>query len=484
MRRGRLPEAVIGFWELEARFDLETSAELCRQLSNMLLRDKSVEEGFAFLDRWRGRRAGEIHGTELEIRVAAREVVSYAYYGSTLQAEELLESYRGKFAGRRGAWFLDWAESLLHSERHEHEKAASLMRRALQGAEEGAAATDRFSLAVQLAEFLVVLNRMEEGRPALDRARELAEETGRPEHLRYVHNSLGLYHLGLEEYGRAEEHFRRSLRIAREEGAWREPTAARNNLALALFQQGEYGRMEPVVAEIERACANSERLADVLSERNLLALIHTGCGNLEAARRHLEESLPVARETGARRMEGLLLDKRGRLRNLMGDGEGAREDHRAARAAFEEIGQPDRAELLRLREIETEPGSGAEHLDAALARFRGPGFGQERILALRLRALRRRRAGDRDGAAADLREAFETARRIGNPEGLWPLHAEAAELALSAGDGKGARRELGRALEILRRLAGSFSDAEAGRLYLARPDRRACLDRLSALAES
>ena len=109
--------------------------------------------------------------------------------------------------------------------------------------------------------------------------------------------------------------------------------------------------------------------------------------------------------------------------------------------------------------------------------------GERRLLprAWQLEARRLRRAGLSTMPAPALEEAFRIAGTLVSPEHRWPLHVEAAELALAAGERGAARAELERAVEILHDLSLQFIEAAVRERFLARPDRRAVRTRLRAL---
>ncbi|MDP7021458.1 MAG: protein kinase [Candidatus Krumholzibacteria bacterium] len=475
--RGNPEEARQAFWHCEAALDLESSAEILRRLLDRFFNEKSLEEGFAILEQWKQRREKEIEGSRLEIRVAAREVVSWGKFGSPALGRERLSELREQFSGREGLWFLDWAESLLDSEQLDYAAACDTMSRALKSAEGEADPGDLFSLRIHRAELLIVQNRFEEGLEELEIARRIAVEVHRPEFLRYVSNSLGLFHLGREDFVLAEEQFRLSLRRAREAGLWREPTAARNNRVLSLLYQGDYGRLLPALQELERHCQMSERLSDVLAERKLLVLSFLETGELDRANHYIEEGLAVARETGSLSMEGYFLFRRGRLWQLLGEKDRAQESLREALRIMESR-SPDKGFLLRvhLGELDLSESPGIEELREGMAEL---GSGGRRLHLPRAGALMARKLhgeGRRDESRKVLQQAREDAEILGNPEWTWPLHLCDAELSLADGDRVTSLQQRGLAIEILRDLSRSFPDDASRQSYLSRPDRLACLE--------
>jgi hypothetical protein len=111
--------------------------------------------------------------------------------------------------------------------------------------------------------------------------------------------------------------------------------------------------------------------------------------------------------------------------------------------------------------------------------------GERRLLprAWQLEARRLRLAGSHEQAALALAEAFRIAATLVSPEHRWPLHMEAADLALATGDRPAARNHLVHAVEVLHDFSLQFPDQAVRERFLARPDRRAVLERLKSLGD-
>ena len=115
-------------------------------------------------------------------------------------------------------------------------------------------------------------------------------------------------------------------------------------------------------------------------------------------------------------------------------------------------GEPERALALTSEEMEDARRYTAPKLEA-------------RALELRGRALV---AMDRrDEAERDLRGALEVGSRIGYPPVLWRAHSLLSELARRSGDGASVERHAAEARTLVENLAGSLSEAELRREFLA-----------------
>jgi hypothetical protein len=224
-------------------------------------------------------------------------------------------------------------------------------------------------------------------------------------------------------------------------------------------------------------------LLDALAVQDELAEIYLLFGNLDAAMGMVDACLGVAVEVDRRWSIGVFLGLRGRLRALSGDGDAAVEDFREAldhlRAAH---AQRDRNQY-ELELIDLAPDSDPDGERVAAVIEHEAAVGERRLLprAWRLEARRLRLAGAIQEAALALEEAFRVAGTLDSPEHRWPLHLEAAELALAAGEAEAARKDLQRAVEILRDLSLQFPPGPARARFLARADRRRVLDRLRSL---
>jgi len=480
LRARRLPDAVDVYWRCEARLHLPVSAELSRRLFNELMESVSLDVGFAFLERWREARAAEIEGGALELRAAARECLSFGRFGSVEEGLRRAADYRGRFAGREGLWLLDWAEGLIHAERGDRHAATASMVLALERIGPSASEGDRFSLNIRIAGFHFLLDDVDGGWPYLEEARRIAVASGSDTLTEYLEGGLALHAMHRGEPGEAERHYRRALRMARERGAWRDPDNLVGNLAMAIYDQGEYGRLLPVFEELRRAAESADSLRVAMQSRNQLALMLTALGDLEGAELRLDELASLAEESGSRKLLGKSLMKRALIRGIQGRGPEALGLYREARdRSGEVLGDAERHSIaLALIELEQPYHAEApDPLDDILAWAVGHRRVAMEAWVHRLRSRLLRRAGRVDASEAALEAAFAAASRSTNPELLWPLYEEHARQRLEEGRVEEARASLAEGVEQLRLLASKLPDERLRRRFLARPD-RAALPRL------
>jgi tetratricopeptide (TPR) repeat protein len=194
--------------------------------------------------------------------------------------------------------------------------------------------------------------------------------------------------------------------------------------------------------EVHRAIGSRRGLATVL---NNIGVVNMARGDLSMALQRFEEALRIRREMGDRDRMGLALANLAEARGLAGDGEA---DH-----LFEEA-------LGAYRELNDSSGVAG---------------------VLACRAAHRRRRGDLDGAADDLRLALSTESRSTRVRAQ--AHLEMAELLSVRGDTEASRL----AAENGRRLAAEAGDRIAtgqglrllGRLRRLAGDSKGALDCLS-----
>jgi len=484
LRGGRLPEAVEAFWHCEPALDLSCSGELSRRLFTELMRSLGLDEGYEFLESWKRARAGQIQNGELEIRIAARECMSFGMFGDLDEALRRLELCRRRFSGRPGLWFLDWAEGLIHGDRRDHAAAASSMARALEKIPEDADLGDRFSLNIQTANQCFLVQDLERGRGYLDLAREIA---ARPEARglgRYLESGLGLYCKVKGDLDAAEKHYRRALRMASEEGLWREPAVLRGNLAGLLLDMGEYGRLLPLLRQIERHVEVGESIRDAIQERGLLASIYLDLGLLGRAESMIEELRALAAESDSAKATALAFMRRVRLRRLRGEFTEAGADLDSLTALKETMSPMGRVDLdLEILRSGREAAGSIDAAGRIIELCVRRGWIVQRGWARILRSRLLRFEGDRERSELDLREAGEDARSSRNPELRTALHSEWSVFHETAGDSRSAKFELGRAIEGLHALSGKIDDVEIRSCFLRRPDRVLLLERFRALAD-
>ena len=137
---------------------------------------------------------------------------------------------------------------------------------------------------------------------------------------------------------------------------------------------------------------------------------------------------------------------------------------------------------LHLVDIRPDPLNDGERLASVIEYAMEVGNPGYLPLAWCLECRRLRLLGDCDNAALALEQAFLATEKVENVDEHWPIHQEAAELALAAGEMEAARAELRRAMEINRDLSLHFPEGMERERFLARPDRAAVLARLREIS--
>ncbi len=488
LRKGELPGALASFWNCEVELSLATSAELNRRFFHSLQDEISVEEGFAFLERWREVRGNELEGSELEIRILAREVISHGQFGSFDTAMELIDEARIRFAGRDGLFLLDWAEAEVHGERGDRKAVVAALKRAYESVPGEAPVRDRFSLCVQLASHGLNSDDPEQGRPYLERSAALAAESGDPELDSYLTVRRAAYE---KKMGNTQEEIRLrllALRQIREAGLWRIPMLNLTNPLYALLRLADYPRLMPLHQEIERHVEVADQVLSAMLGRIALARVRLELGDFDACLGHINENLELADELGSRSILIRSLLTRGYLYRLFDMPTEAMADfQRVERDLLEDIISNDfvdlRLEILQLgdpdRAGDFEVEMELESILRATEAWKADVHHMEaRIAQVVLRRLR----GDFESAGSALADALDRIDPELYPTKRWPLYLEQCHLLVAQGDQSGARRAAGRALEILEGLSRRFSDPDLGSRYLARPDRAAALEMYRSLA--
>ncbi len=484
LRDGEIEESEELFWRIEPDLNLETSGELNRQLLYPMLEEGKIKEGFRFLDEWRRRRGPEIEGSELEIRVAAREITALAKYGDPESAKNLASEFLDRFSGRRGLWIIYMALANLSSEKADFGEALRFSRLALEGIQEEGGSLDlEVGTLIYVADSIILAadtKSFPEISHDLDEAISKAEELNDPLLIERSISSKALWGIHRGDVAEAEELLHRAIRSAEQSGDLKRSPFFRINLAVAIYYQGDYRRLLPLVAELSAGLDEFDSLNRILYTKNILALFLIAFGRLDEARRHVEEALPIAVETGATKNEGYLLLKRAFLHHYCGETGEALADLEAARENFAAAKAEDEVWRCRLWRIELAPepacdGDGLAELIESFERIEKPRY---LPFTWRLLARHSRIAGDRVLAERALNAGLEVAGRLGNPEYLWPLHVEEAELAAVKKDRAAERDRLGRAVEILRDLSQHLPPGEERDRFLARSDRAAVLARL------
>lgn len=487
VRTDQLSAAIERFWAIDETLEVATSAALNRFLVYQLSDAGRVQEARAFLTRWRGLRDQEIKGTPIEIQIAARELNLLGTYGANAEARELAARYQRQFAGREGAWILNIALASLAEDRGDRAEALRQSEAALSQLRPG---PDNAQLELDLLVYMAttIVSASDCSRwPLLEgmlkRAADLASVLDIPTISHRLEAAIALRAVYRGDLTEAKNQTERLKLSAARTGELKRALYIVTNLAIIARESGDFAELRRCCSELERLIEGQESVRQHLSFRVEVAALELGTGDLEAAEQTIGLSLSATADTELHLFRGIFLGLSGRLRSLDGRGLEAAADYRAAIGAF------DSAYALRYRNeyqlelIAVDPTADPDGSLIAAVIDHEQAVGERRLLprAWQLEARRLRQAGAIREAALALAEAFRVAETLPSPEHRWPLHLEAAELALAAGEQDAARADLERAVAILHDFSLQFPDPAVRERFLARPDRRAVLERLRAL---
>jgi len=485
LRGNDLDGAARRFWEMEGGLDIETGDEFCRRLTHQFLSRGQVEEGLIFLRRWRDENGELIAGRVEEIKLIAREAIAMAKWGNPDEALQLAERYRKELAGRKGLWILDTALASIASEQFDYSQSATYSQSALKGVEREKGNNKlRIQLLTNLGEMYLLSGHVDKADEYLNEAYRRAVESSSPLLVQRALSALAVAGIQGGDFAGAEDHLRTAIKSAKESGEWGRSSNLRVNLALAVFYQGDYKRLCIILEDLRDWTRKNEGLHEILYPRNVMAMILVDFGDLDQAEAIVEETLPIAEETGSAKVAGYLLLRRTAIHQHRGRTDDALADLDAAESRFVATRSEDEAARCRLLRIELAPDHAADGdaIAAAVALYERIGKPQFLPLAWRLEARRLRALGDMNAARNALAEGRAVAERIGSPEDLWRIHLEAAEIALVEDRSEEGRHELVRAVDILRDLSLHFPAGPERDRFLERRDRRAALERLRAFS--
>ncbi|MCB9514210.1 MAG: hypothetical protein H6694_07860 [Candidatus Latescibacteria bacterium] len=423
----------------------------------------------------------------VEIQMAAREVSVLAAYGAFEEARSRVETYERRFAGREGRWVLHMAQANLEEALGNRRQRILQSEMALSGLiAEGGPARMQLDLQLSIAGAIILCSDAEQWARVpelLDRSKQLASEEeilGLQQKTEVLHAHLALFR---GDFAVARKHFLQAKRDAERSGELSRAQFIEGGLAIVHKETGMSYAALQALEDFGKKYGGAEGLRNTLTSQDELADVCILVGDLERAAAIIEAGLPAAEETGRGFSIGIFRGLRGRLRHLLGDPAAAAPDLRAA------VEQLQAAHALRDRNqylLELIDADSMEDRDGARVAAiieHEEAVSERRLLpkAWLLESRRLRRAGAVRDAALALQQAFEVAATLENPEHRWPLHLEAAELALEAGAVEAAREDLERALDILRDLSLQYPAGPLRERFLARPDRRLVLVRLRAL---
>ena len=487
VRSNALQEAVERYWSIDESLSVGANATLNRLLVYQLTDSGRVHEAQAFLKRWRERHSAQVAGTPIEIQIAARELNVLGTYGAQGEALELARDYQQRYSGRSGAWVLQMALANLAHDRGDGREAIIHAESALEGllAERGSERMELDLTSYLAGAILHASDRVRWDRLArlLERAEELA---ARCEVLSISHRIAAIRGQRLRYRGDSRESTDCLIRVQREaarSGELRRAPFIERGLFIAARDRGEYQKLLLDLPGVEAIVQETEGIREILSYREDIVQLRLAVGDLAAGAQEVEALLAAARELGSPLYIGLFRGLRGACLVLRGEAHGSLDDLRDSIAHLEAAHALRDRNQYQLELIAVDPAADPDGALIAAVIDHEDAVGERRLLprAWQLEARRLRRAGAIHDAALALEEAFRIAGTLVSPEHRWPLHVEAAELALAAGERGAARAELERAVEILHDLSLQFIEAAVRERFLARPDRRAVLTRLRAL---
>jgi len=487
VRTNALGEAVARYWSVDTELDVPANAALNRLLFYQLTDSGRIREAREFLSRWRARHGDEVAGTPTEIQIAARELNILGTYGAQDEAIALAENYEVRFRAREGAWVLHMALANLAHDRGDSLEAIVQAELALKGLRaEGGEERMELDLLSFLAGAIVHAsdrNRWLELDDLLTRAEVLACRHEVPSisfRIVALRGQRLRYRGDLQE---AREILTQVRRDAGQSGELQRSPYLEGALFIVARDAGEYQKLVLDLPRIEQAASATDRLREVLSLREDILRLRIAIGDLERSTREIEELLGAARELNSKRYLGLFSALAGRLEALAGRQVEANASLGSSVRLLAEAHALRERNEYQLELIAVDPAADPDGSLIAAVIDHEQAVGERRLLprAWQLEARRLRRAGAIREAALALAEAFRVAETLVSPEHRWPLHLEAAELALAAGERDAARADLERAVAILHDFSLQFSDPILRERFLARPDRRAVLERLRAL---
>ena len=200
-----------------------------------------------------------------------------------------------------------------------------------------------------------------------------------------------------------------------------------------------------------------------------VALVEGATGNMPAAVAAFERSLVKAKAGFNTVLQPLLLMNLGVAHNALGHRAMAATYYRQSAAAYEALGDEQRAAQQQANgaavaiEYGPEPAQGLRDVQNALAVFRKLGDKNFEVFCLQLIAAQQRFAGRHDEAQRTLNQALAISRERNLTHRIAPLTLDIAKSLIETGDDTGAKKDLLEALGD-----GSGPATSEIRLYLAR----------------
>lgn len=159
----------------------------------------------------------------------------------------------------------------------------------------------------RMATFRNLSGSLDESRPLLAEALELAARSNDPELEPRILGTLGVLEARLANHPEAKDYFHRMLAKLEETGNVTQLSVALTNLATLEFMEGNTAG---AIEYYERSLANSRRLGDVIAQMRTLGtmgFILMKVGDGDKAYECISASLEIARQVGDRRAENMAL---------------------------------------------------------------------------------------------------------------------------------------------------------------------------------
>jgi predicted ATPase len=282
------------------------------------------------------------------------------------------------------------------------------------------------------------VNAYRQARDAFQRARSLLPAASEVTQAQALHLKLGeaCWHLG--DYAAATAHLEPALTSARQQADSTGQANALYWLSQVANSQGDYARAQSLLIE-------SQPLARAAGQATLARMLYGlgdtawRLGDLEAARRYLEESLGLARKLDDTTQVLYALNRLGTVALLQPDLDTAQRLYEECRVLAVAAGNREReaAALINLGVVAGQRGDPASAKRCAQAVLEiATDIGQQDMMALALLNLCEAslRSGDLDAARRELRDGVALARRLGTLPWLLAAVTNFAELQAATGN--------------------------------------------------
>lgn len=256
-----------------------------------------------------------------------------------------------------------------------------------------------------------------------------------------------------------------------------------------LFRRAEYVQAEELIGQILTMVDPAENGSLAANAHSILAAIRMETGRYHDAEAHTRHALKLARETGNRVLEAIVLAEVAALSYLLGDFDDAIAQYLEAMSAEEELGDKRRTAMIlgNLGLIFNESGDHQEALhyfDAALTIFRELGHRHGEAVNLLNSGIAWEKLGEYERALEYCRQALEIAASIGSRSVESSSFVAVGNIYLQLGDSGQAYECYLKGLAIHEEIGDKLGSADAllhlGRLFTKLGDIDQALSRLHA----